>query len=95
MPEQFSVNFTWSPPDTPNGIITEYNLTVTALSTTGNGSYSTSSYTYGAAVQSARIGGFLAYQEFNATVAARTVVGYGPAAEIRGRTELESKNEST
>ena len=85
--EHFSVNFTWTPPTTPNGIITGYNLIVSKLSTTTTNNYNTTSYTYDVMTQSVSLDGFLPFQKYNATIKASTVVGYGPMATTEGRTE--------
>ena len=85
--DQFSVNFTWTPPTTPNGIITSYNLMVSKQSSTTTNNYTTTSYTYDANTLSVRLGEFLPFQEYNATITASTVVGYGPMATTEGRTE--------
>ncbi len=86
--DQFLVNFTWTPPTTPNGIITSYNLMVSKQSgTTTTNNYDTTSYTYEATTLSVSLGDFLPFQEYNATITASTVVGYGPVATAEGRTE--------
>ena len=37
------------------------------------------------------VDGFLPYQNYTATVSATTVVGYGPSATTKGRTDPDSK----
>ena len=37
------------------------------------------------------VGGFSPYQNYTATVSATTVVGYGPSATTKGRTDPDSK----
>ena len=79
-----SVAFSWNPPTIPNGIITQYNLTVmsTGTSTSYNRSADTENFT---------AEGFVPYQNYDATITAATVAGYGPIAEISGRTDPDSK----
>ena len=89
--EQSLVNFTWTPPTTPNGIITGYNLIVSKLSTTTTNNYNTTSYTYGANIRSVSLYGFSPFQKYNATITASTVVGYGPVATTEGRTEPDGQ----
>ena len=84
--EQFLVNFTWSPPNTPNGIITGYNLIVTRHNTDDN-TYNHTSYNYDPNTLSVRADGFLSFQEYNASITASTVIGSGPMAINEGRTQ--------
>ena len=95
VPEQISVNFMWTAPEIPNGIVTEYNLTVTTFSTaTRERSYNTTQYSImatGNETYLRNVRGFVPYQDYNASITARTVVGYGPVASTEGRTEPDSK----
>ena len=81
-----SITFSWNPPTIPNGIITEYNLTVTNTTAGTSTSYNQSKDTNNFTVE-----GFVPYQEYSATITAATVAGYGPVAEISGRTDPDSK----
>ena len=79
-----SVTFSWNPPTIPNGIITEYNLTVMTAGTS-------ISYNQNADTENFTVRRFVPYQEYNATIAAATVAGYGPIAAFSGRTDPDSK----
>ena len=91
---QFEVAFTWSPPMFPNGIITHYQLTLSTASITVEDAFDIDSYLIEATQETTYtriIDGFVPYQMYIATVAARTVLGYGPAAQTSGRTDPDSK----
>ena len=79
-----SVTFSWNPPTIPNGIITEYNLTVITNGTS-------TSDILNAETENFIVSRFVPYQEYSATIAAATVAGYGPIDNITGRTEPDSK----
>ena len=89
-PTKTDVTFNWTRPATPNGIILQYNLTVINLDTnqTNNTMIDVSS---NQVTVSMTIGGFSPYQNYTATVSASTVVGYGPSATTKGRTDPDSK----
>ena len=74
-----SVTFSWNPPTIPNGIITEYNLTVMTAGTSI--SYIRND------TENFPVPRFVPYQEYSATIAAATVAGYGPIAALSGRTD--------
>ena len=78
------VTFSWNPPTIPNGIITEYILTVITNGTS-------IPYTLNAATKNVTVRRFVPYQEYSATIAAATVAGYGPMAALSGRTDPDSK----
>ena len=91
---KFQIAFTWSAPEFPNGIITHYQLTVSTASITVGDAFDIDSYLIEATQETTYtriIDGFVPYQVYSATVAARTVVGYGPAAQTNGRTDPDSK----
>ena len=74
----------------PNGIIIQYNLTVINLVNTQNHTKIIDVSPKQETV-SMTIYGFSPYQNYTATVSATTVVGYGPSAMIKGRTDPDSK----
>ena len=84
--EKFAVEFTWASPDTPNGIITQYLLTISIIEISR-----TSTSLLDATVNSFTMSNLSAYQNYNATIAARTVVGFGPESETNGTTQPDSK----
>ena len=79
-----SVTFSWNPPTIPNGIITEYNLTVMTNGTSIPNVLNADTETF-------TVLRFVPYQEYSATIAAATVAGYGPIDNITGRTNPDSK----
>ena len=91
---KYDVTFTWSAPTITNGIITQYNLTVTTLNVNEEDLTQTTSYYISASVNqtsySYRVTGFVPYQNYTATVRAATSAGYGPAIETSGRTKPHS-----
>ena len=56
--------------------------TTTGTSTSYNQSPDTDNFT---------VRGFVPYEDYSATITAATVAGYGPIAEISGRTDPDSK----
>ena len=89
-PTMTNVTFNWSIPATPNGIITQYSLTVVNLVTGVAISYSVDVTPYQQQV-SQLVTGFRPYENYTATVAGTTLVGYGPVAVTEGRTKSDSK----
>ena len=85
-----NVTFNWSIPATPNGIITQYSLTVVNLVTEVATSYSVDVTPYQQRV-SQLVTGFRPYENYTATVTGTTLVGYGPVAVTEGRTKPDSK----
>ena len=85
--------FSWRHPITPNGIITQYKLVVVALLNSGQfiGTTYSINVTPNQQIVSRTIDGFSPYQNYTATVSAVTVVGYGPSATTKGRTDPDSK----
>ena len=77
-------------PDTPNGIITEYNLTVVNLNTGSITDYIVDANSNLEIVERV-VSGFSPYQNYTANVSASTVIGAGPVATITGRTLPDSK----
>ena len=80
-----NVTFNWSIPAIPNGIITQYNLTVVNLDTPNTTSYIID-VTADQQQVSQLVTGFRPYESYTATVTGTTLVGYGPVAVIEGRT---------
>ena len=78
----------------PNGIITQYNLTVSVFSVSEEVPIQITSYYISASDDetsySYRVTGFVPYQNYAATVSAATSVGYGPEIRTAGRTEPDS-----
>ena len=79
-------------PDSPNGVIIQYNLTVLNL----NIPNTTVSIIH--VIQDSNqevlqkvISGFSPYQSYNASITASTIIGAGPPATTTGRTEPDSK----
>ena len=85
-----NVTFNWSIPATPNGIITQYNLTVVNLVTSVATSYSVD-VTADQQQVSQLVTGFRPYENYTATVTGTTLVGYGPVAVTEGRTKPDCK----
>ena len=77
-------------PDTPNGIITEYNLTVVNLNTGNITDYIIDANSNQEIVERV-VSGFSPYQNYTASVSASTVIGAGPVATTTGRTLPDSK----
>ena len=84
------VTFNWRIPATPNGIITQYNLTVVNLDTPNTTSYIID-VTSNQQQVSQLVTGFKPYENYTATVTGTTLVGYGPVAVTKGRTRPDSK----
>ena len=78
-----NVTFNWSIPATPNGIITQYNLTVVNLDTPNTTSYIID-VTADQQQVSQLVSGFRPYENYTATVTGTTLVGYGPVAVTEG-----------
>ena len=90
-PTKTSITFRWRRPDSPNGVIIQYNLTVLNLNmpnTTINIIHVQDSNQEN--LQKV-ISGFGPYQSYNASVTANTIIGAGPPATTTGRTEPDSK----
>ena len=85
-----NVIFNWSIPATPNGIITQYNLTVVNLDTPNTTSYIID-VTADQQQVSQLVTGFRPYENYTATVTGTTLVGYGPVAVTKGRTKPDCK----
>ena len=90
-PTKTSIMFRWRRPDSPNGVIIQYKLTILNL----NIPNTTISIIH---VQDSNleslqkvISGFDPYQSYNASITASTIIGAGPPATITGRTEPDSK----
>ena len=90
-PTKTNITFRWRRPDSPNGVIIQYNLTVLNL----NMPNTTISIIH---VQDSNqenlqkvISGFGPYQSYNASITASTIIGAGPPATTTGRTEPDSK----
>ena len=77
-------------PDTPNGIITEYNLTVVNLNTGSITDYIVDA-NFNLEIVERVVSGFSPYQNYTASVSASTIIGAGPVANITGRTLSDSK----
>ena len=90
---KYTVTFNWSRPATPNGIITAYNLTVFNIDTSNITSYIINVNTSQQDDDTVNriVTGFNPYQNYNATISASTVVGYGPFTINTGRTLPEGK----
>ena len=77
-------------PDTPNGIIIEYNLTVVNLNTGNTIDYVVDANPNQEIVERV-VSGFSPYQNYTASVSASTIIGAGPVATTTGRTLPDSK----
>ena len=77
-------------PDTPNGIIIEYNLTVVNLNT-GNVIKLIVDANPNQEIVERVVSGFSPYQNYTASVSASTIIGAGPVATTTGRTLPDSK----
>ena len=93
IPTKTDITFNWRHPATPNGIITQYKLVIVVLLDNGlfKGTTKIITVTPNQHTVSITIDGFSPYQNYTATVSATTVVGYGPSATIKGRTDPDSK----
>ena len=89
-PTMTNVTFNWSIPAIPNGIITQYNLTVVNLDTSNTTSYIIDVIADHQQV-SQLVTGFRPYENYTATVTGTTIVGYGPVAVTEGRTKPDCK----
>ena len=89
-PTMINVKFNWSIPATPNGIITQYSLTVVNVVTGVATSYSVD-VTADQQQVSQLVTGFRPYENYTATVTGTTLVGYGPVAVTKGRTKPDCK----
>ena len=77
-------------PVTPNGIITQYNLTVVNLNT-GNVIELIVDAIPNQEMLQRVVSGFCPYQNYTASVSASTIIGAGPVATTTGRTLPDSK----
>ena len=93
-PTMTDVTFNWRIPATPNGIITQYNLTVVNLDTPNTTSYIID-VTPNQQQVSQLVTGFKPYENYTATVTGTTLVGYGPVAVTKGRTRPDRKYYTT
>ena len=84
-----NVTFNWSIPAIPNGIITQYNLTVVNLDTSNTTSYIID-VTADQQQVSQLVTGFRPHENYTATVTGTTLVGYGPVAVTEGDSKLLS-----
>ena len=80
----FSLEYTWSPPSTPNGIIIRYNLTINfhnssepLVTTTNQPKYT--------------LIGLQPYQQITLNISAGTIVGNGPSISFNQRTDQYSE----
>ena len=91
-PDKTYVTFSWLRPYTPNGIITQYNLTIfkhdrsmsivtTLIITDDTNQLKTERV----------VSGFSPYQNYTASVSASTIIGAGPVATTTGRTLPDSE----
>ena len=78
------VTFSWITPKSPNGVIIEYRLTITLLNIEDDEELD---YFINSTQSSITISGYVPNQAYSASIAARTVAGYGPEAIINGRTK--------
>ena len=87
------MTFNWRHPATPNGIITQYRFVFEV--NLGAGTFRTITQLINVTPNqnsvSLNIDGLSPYQNYTATVSATTVVGYGPSATTKGRTDPDSK----
>ena len=79
------VVFSWSQPDKPNGVITEYQLHCSA---TGRGVVS---HTMTGLQTTATVAGFQPFSTYTCNITAHTSAGGGPAATISVTTAEDSK----
>ena len=78
-------------PDTPNGIIIEYNLTVVNLNTKNFIEFIVDANNPNQEIVEKVVSGFSPYQNYTASVSASTIIGAGPVATTTGRTLPDSK----
>ena len=83
--------FNWKPPAVSNGIITKYRLEVNLGANMLRTTTQLINVTPNNNTLSITIDGLSPYQNYTATVSATTVVGYGPSATTKGRTDPDSK----
>ena len=88
------MSFSWIRPDTPNGIIIEYNLTVVHVDTGNITDYIVDANPNQEMLERV-IGGFSPYQNYTASVSASTIIGAGPMATTTGRTLSEPDSKET
>ena len=79
--------FTWKPPTQPNGLITQYTLTVT----TDMVQQIQTRVVLAESTQSHLICHLLPLQQVRASISAATLVGEGPAVNIIGMTAAQSE----
>ena len=87
------MTFSWRHPTIPNGIVTQYRFDIEV--NLGDSIFRITTQlidvTPNQSTVSITIRGFSPYQNYSATVSATTVVGYGPSATTKGRTDPDSK----
>ena len=88
-PTKTNITFRWRRPDSPNGVIINYKLTVLNLNTTISIIYFIQDSNQ--EILQKVISGFSPYQNYNASITASTIIGAGPPATTTGRTEPDSK----
>ena len=91
-PTKTNITFRWRRPDSPNGVIIQYNLTVLNLNLP-NTTVSIIHFIQDSNQEILQkvISGFSPYQSYNASITASTIIGAGPPATTTGRTEPDSK----
>ena len=82
----FALLLEWSSPDTPNGVITVYNIYITY----DNGSLE--NMTLDGSEKSYLIGGLSPHQLVYVNISASTIAGEGPSFRLNQRTDQASKN---
>ncbi|XP_019851145.1 PREDICTED: neogenin-like [Amphimedon queenslandica] len=85
IPDQTSVLFSWMEPTSTNGIIINYDLTVTNLDESKSMSFIIEVNPNQRFIDY-NVDGFSPYQNYTASVSASTIIGAGPVATTAGRT---------
>ena len=88
-PTKTNITFRWRRPDSPNGVIINYKLTVLNLNTAISIIHVIQDSNQ--EILQKVISGFSPYQSYNASITASTIIGAGPPATTTGRTEPDSK----
>ena len=78
-------------PDSPNGVVIQYNLTVLNMNLPNTTISIIHVQDSNKEILHKVISSFSPYQSYNASITASTVIGAGPPATTTGRTEPDSK----
>ena len=84
-PNKTFISFRWMAPEAPNGVIIQYNLTVTNLDTADTTVSIINVTASSNEIIESLVSGFSPYQNYTASVSASTIIGPGPMVTTAGR----------